>query len=399
MKLSPTEERLLAMVDGELDFEELAFISGLEPAQVESALSELVEHGLVAYSRGETSPLEGQDEAAGLEGRTELSAELSAGIDALIPKLGRLNHYQLLGVPRSANKTAIKKAYYRAAPHFHPDKHFGKRLGVYKVRIEVIFTELTKAYDTLLHSKRRLAYDARLPTDAPEGELGGGVGGTGIGVQSKPAEESRPMHPSVTPASIVERDSSSQLSDDRRAATPPEVSPVRAAAGGRPVPTSEPQPVEREVTRVDPSRLRRRRRAPTPTPRGVPPSERELAARRDALRRKLTPRSNSDGFGSNPGTTPPAPAASTPGAGTGAEDDGLSPPEQLRSRFKEFGEQMRRRRLEIYLRAGNAAMKRRDYRAAVKAFEQAGQLAPGNAEVQRLLDAASRLSRSTPRRR
>ena len=36
---------------------------------------------------------------------------------------------------------------------------------------------------------------------------------------------------------------------------------------------------------------------------------------------------------------------------------------------------------------------------SIEAFEQAGQLAPGNAEVQRLLDAASRLSRSTPRRR
>ena len=45
-----------------------------------------------------------------------------------------LDHYALLGVARSADRKALKRAYFDLAARFHPDKYFRKKLGSYKLR-------------------------------------------------------------------------------------------------------------------------------------------------------------------------------------------------------------------------------------------------------------------------
>jgi tetratricopeptide (TPR) repeat protein len=76
--------------------------------------------------------------------------------------LGRLNHYQLLGVPEEADKKAIKVAYYERVAVFHTDRYYGKNLGAFKSRLEKVFVALTKAYDTLTRNKSREEYDRYL---------------------------------------------------------------------------------------------------------------------------------------------------------------------------------------------------------------------------------------------
>jgi curved DNA-binding protein CbpA len=77
-------------------------------------------------------------------------------------QLNRLNHYQLLGVARQADKKAIKAAYYRLAGLVHPDRYFGKKLGSYKPKMEAVFAAIASAYETLSSPDRRAAYDAQL---------------------------------------------------------------------------------------------------------------------------------------------------------------------------------------------------------------------------------------------
>lgn len=77
-------------------------------------------------------------------------------------QLERLNHYALLGVNRAADQKAVKAAYFRLAGLVHPDRYFGKRLGSYKPKMELLFTHITAAYETLSKAKTRAEYDVRL---------------------------------------------------------------------------------------------------------------------------------------------------------------------------------------------------------------------------------------------
>jgi curved DNA-binding protein CbpA len=77
-------------------------------------------------------------------------------------QLDRINHYALLGVNRAADKKAVKDAYFRLAGLIHPDRYFGKRLGSYKPKMELLFTRITAAYETLSKSQSRADYDVQL---------------------------------------------------------------------------------------------------------------------------------------------------------------------------------------------------------------------------------------------
>lgn len=87
-----------------------------------------------------------------------------AQIDDLHGRLDSLSHYQLLDVSPTADKKAIKEAYFRIIPIFHPDKYFGKRVGSYKKKLERVFERLTQAYEVLTRAQKRAEYDSYLVT-------------------------------------------------------------------------------------------------------------------------------------------------------------------------------------------------------------------------------------------
>ncbi|HEX3776919.1 MAG TPA: DnaJ domain-containing protein [Polyangiaceae bacterium] len=76
--------------------------------------------------------------------------------------LDTISHYQLLQVQPSADKRAIKAAYYEVVNVFHPDRYFGKNLGSFKPKLERVFARLTEAYDVLTRAGPRAEYDAYL---------------------------------------------------------------------------------------------------------------------------------------------------------------------------------------------------------------------------------------------
>lgn len=72
------------------------------------------------------------------------------------------NYYEVLRVPQTAGREEIKKAYFRLAKEYHPDRHFESEMGQVKKELETLFVRITQAYDTLLVEKKRKAYDAEL---------------------------------------------------------------------------------------------------------------------------------------------------------------------------------------------------------------------------------------------
>jgi curved DNA-binding protein len=81
------------------------------------------------------------------------------------------DYYQILGVPRDADKSDIKKAYRKLARKYHPDVNS-------EASAEEKFKQVNEAYEVLKDSDKRQAYD-RFGADWKHGQQfdGGGFGG------------------------------------------------------------------------------------------------------------------------------------------------------------------------------------------------------------------------------
>ncbi len=73
--------------------------------------------------------------------------------------LSHKDYYTLLGVTTKADMPQIKTAYYRLARKFHPDRYYGLEDPIVKEKIDIIFSTINVAYETLKNSKSRHQYD------------------------------------------------------------------------------------------------------------------------------------------------------------------------------------------------------------------------------------------------
>jgi hypothetical protein len=77
-------------------------------------------------------------------------------------------HYEMLGVPRDANDSQIKEAYFRMAKRFHPDVHHDAALSDLRDKLEAVFIRLGEAYEVLRNSLLRASYERQLgPMQGP----------------------------------------------------------------------------------------------------------------------------------------------------------------------------------------------------------------------------------------
>ncbi|MFG3051236.1 molecular chaperone DnaJ [Kitasatospora sp. NPDC048239] len=80
------------------------------------------------------------------------------------------DYYKVLGVPKDASATEIKKTYRKLAREFHPDANKGD------VKAEDRFKDISEAYDVLSDEKRRKEYDEARTLFANGGFRSGGPG-------------------------------------------------------------------------------------------------------------------------------------------------------------------------------------------------------------------------------
>ncbi|MEO0322826.1 MAG: DnaJ domain-containing protein, partial [Myxococcota bacterium] len=112
-------------------------------------------------------------------------------IQDLYDRLEDLDHYTVLDVPRSADKKAIRDAYFRLSKQFHPDTLFGKKIGSYRFKMERVFKRLTEAYEVLGKKKRRAPYDEYLALKDRTAAIQSGLA-QGAVVAERVATASRP---------------------------------------------------------------------------------------------------------------------------------------------------------------------------------------------------------------
>jgi curved DNA-binding protein CbpA len=86
-------------------------------------------------------------------------------IKALARILDEFDYYALLGVPRGANGSVVRQAYYAQSRRFHPDanRHLDEDV---RTASERIAKRVTEAYSILRDPRRRKVYDERLQAEA-----------------------------------------------------------------------------------------------------------------------------------------------------------------------------------------------------------------------------------------
>jgi curved DNA-binding protein CbpA len=389
MALTPEELKLLDGITGEIDELTLAKQLGLGLNLVQETLERLAMMGVI--------------ELVGESDDIELDESSRQHIDAFFTIIGKCDYYELLGITREADRDEIKSAYYRIGPAFHPDRHFRKNLGEYKVRIERIFAIVTKAHDTLRYKKRRAGYDATVPAPKPgaaERRSTVLAAAEHLAPEHKdtPDDERPTMAPlaaDFVPEMPTQRPPMSSIPEGRssrpgRASQSGRPSRPRGSKPGRSSAPRASRPGPMPATPAVPKPPRRPRMASNPE--AMSPEARRAA--KEALRRKLKSRG-----GVSPVMRPPAPKqplkvetrVKRRPEGTYDKQHKVdkSAAEVMRHRFDQVHDQMKERRLRKYSEQGRVAYMAGDYRAAAAAFEQASKIDPDDLELARKAEEAA----------
>lgn len=81
-----------------------------------------------------------------------MEPEAEARARALVAEWQKRTYYEVLGVPKDATTATIKRAYYKQAREFHPDKN--EEPGA-----EEVFKMINEAYQVLMDEGKRATYD------------------------------------------------------------------------------------------------------------------------------------------------------------------------------------------------------------------------------------------------
>jgi curved DNA-binding protein CbpA len=80
-------------------------------------------------------------------------------IETTYSTLSQKDFYTLLGISARADLGEIKSAYYKLARKFHPDRFYGLDDPLIKEKVDIIFSAINVAYETLKNNKTRQQYD------------------------------------------------------------------------------------------------------------------------------------------------------------------------------------------------------------------------------------------------
>lgn len=269
LPIGAREGFVLSRVDGASTLGDIATLTGFPVDEVERIFTRLVE--LKATYFGDRAPTVAPPpppppaaepkkeppkvrrrarprrwDPSALDEPSDLDHELKTQILDLFHSLEDVDHYELLGVAREADRKAIKSAYYALAARFHTDRYFGKNLGGFRSKMEQIFGRVTQAHDTLANKARRAEYDAyiadRERTRAFERYLAGEDDVEEEVEEPAPAASSVPPAPPSVSGSMPSISAAAPISS-----LPPEsIAPVSVTSSSAP-PVNDPDRLRREA--------------------------------------------------------------------------------------------------------------------------------------------------------
>jgi curved DNA-binding protein CbpA len=392
LPLSPTEAFVVSRVDGVTSVAEIAEETGKPLAEVVALLERLVALGALTLNEPARSPERRVSPApaprpsgafrVGPIVETSVKsdvkhpaaslydpAELDEAVDIDLPRrrqildlyyhLDQLTHYQLFGVEPSADKKAIKAAYFEVVNVFHPDRYFGKNVGSFRPKLEKVFARLTESYNVLSRNQSRSEYDAYLQAQSKTRAFDAG--------QSDTAAHQAAMQE-------VMRRIQAEASADARGQQLPPAPPA-------------PPPSSRGYQSLSPA--------------SVPPRESQPSLRPSASLRPTDPEERRRALARKLGRPAPGPGAERNAAveaeeqrQRGAQEDSARKAwaaEELKRRYQDRMLQARDRQVEVYTRAAAQALEKGDNVGAANALRIAVSLSPSDqALAERLNEVAGK---------
>jgi hypothetical protein len=384
LQLAPKEGFVLSLVDGATNVRDMAETTGMQVEEVVASLLKLEALSLVVMPDGRPAdaPSEAKIEAKGarrskrppgarqsrapsrpsssgkaappaasVAEAVDLEPQQQQEIATIFARLDQTDHYALLGVERSADKKAIKRAYFELTSRFHPDRFFRKKLGPFKAQMEAIFGRMSVAHETLT-SDNRAEYDAYLGS----------------------VDRTRRIEEMVEEATAEIR-RVEETARGMAAAPPPSAPAVETPVAGKP-PTAP--VVTDEVARAKgapPAEASRPRANVTSAQR-----EAEAKTRREMLARRLT----------GNGARPPPPAAPAVSPATYAKP--ADAVDALKRRYEARLLAAKTSQAKKYAESGIAARAKGDVVAAANALRVAVTFDENNAELKAAYEDAQRAS-------
>ncbi len=140
----------------------LVYQAARAPTSVELPRSTGPEIEIVVASAGRKPGAE--DARAQQQAQRDPAREAAAGalrkeVSELHAKLGELDLWQVLGIPRGAPAPDVKRAYLKCAKRLHPDHLM--RLGLYDLKeaANEVFTQIARAHEVLTDADERARYE------------------------------------------------------------------------------------------------------------------------------------------------------------------------------------------------------------------------------------------------
>jgi len=192
----PDEQQLLLLIDGARTIRELVYATTLPSIRAFQMIYFLLAAGIIKVNSleapGEHTVVFRRNIKSELEAivrevisRKEQDDQELSRVDLFeLPKNERLamsaeaierayetlevkDQYEVLGVSRDASAMEIKRAYFRLAKAYHPDRHHEAGMEALQGKLEVLFDRLTQAYGVLSHPQSRRQYDESLAPPPP----------------------------------------------------------------------------------------------------------------------------------------------------------------------------------------------------------------------------------------
>ncbi len=166
--LTADQKAVLALIDGRRRIEEVCSQSGVGDF---NALRTI--HLLLALRMAEIGELAPEDaefardavrEAA--EPKRPSEPQIVVTREMIIESYNNINvgnHYDALRIQKTATPAEIKRAYFRMAKAYHPDRHFDPAMADVKDKLEALFHSVHQAYEVLSNPKKREEYDKAAP--------------------------------------------------------------------------------------------------------------------------------------------------------------------------------------------------------------------------------------------
>lgn len=171
--LSEDQKSVLLLIDGEKSIEQICAASKIGDFNTLTAIHlflalGIIEVGDIKEGDARTQAQQavrlaiGIEEAyAGPEFHEASPEEVRRAVQSAFEEMEGRDLYQVLGVAEDASLRDIRRAYFRLAKLYHPDRHFDPQLSDMKGPLEAIFSRLTEAYNTLSSPSLRAEYDIR----------------------------------------------------------------------------------------------------------------------------------------------------------------------------------------------------------------------------------------------